>query len=137
MLNSSFMSRALLDRITFNSEQCGGGSGSQMSWVCSPKGCPRRKSCKTIPTSNRRISGPVSFMRLERGDSTDDEVWNFALAHDLVLVTKDEDFPSRVWISHAHPQCSNSRCRQSNESSQGERAWFKFKRSENQPRGAR
>jgi predicted nuclease of predicted toxin-antitoxin system len=36
-------------------------------------------------------------------DSTDDEVWNFALAHDLILVTKDEDFPSRVWIDRASP----------------------------------
>ena len=34
-------------------------------------------------------------------DSTDEEVWNFALAHDLILVTKDEDFPSRVWIDRA------------------------------------
>jgi predicted nuclease of predicted toxin-antitoxin system len=36
-------------------------------------------------------------------DSTDDEIWNFAIAHDLILVTKHEDFPSHVWIDRASP----------------------------------
>jgi predicted nuclease of predicted toxin-antitoxin system len=34
-------------------------------------------------------------------DSTDEQIWKFALAHSLILVTKDEDFPSRVWIDEA------------------------------------
>jgi predicted nuclease of predicted toxin-antitoxin system len=28
-------------------------------------------------------------------DATDEEIWKFAIAHDLILVTKEEDFPVR------------------------------------------
>lgn len=28
-------------------------------------------------------------------DATDEEIWKFAIAHDLILVTKDEDFTVR------------------------------------------
>ena len=33
--------------------------------------------------------------------SSDEEIWKFALDNDLILVTKDEDFSSRVWIDQA------------------------------------
>jgi predicted nuclease of predicted toxin-antitoxin system len=36
-------------------------------------------------------------------DSTDEEIWKFALAHALILVTKDGDFQSRFWLDEASP----------------------------------
>jgi predicted nuclease of predicted toxin-antitoxin system len=33
----------------------------------------------------------------------DDAIWQYALEHGAVIVTKDEDFPSRAWASREAP----------------------------------
>ena len=40
---------------------------------------------------------------ITRGDATDGELWNYAVDHDAVLVTKDEDFPAMMLITRPAP----------------------------------
>jgi predicted nuclease of predicted toxin-antitoxin system len=35
--------------------------------------------------------------------AADDAIWQYALDHGAVIVTKDEDFPSRAWASRTAP----------------------------------
>lgn len=43
----------------------------------------------------------VHVFDIEFHRSRDEEIWKFALDNDFILVTKDEDFSSRVWIDRA------------------------------------
>lgn len=35
--------------------------------------------------------------------ASDSEIWGYALAHDAVLITKDEDSPDQVLVRHPAP----------------------------------
>lgn len=37
------------------------------------------------------------------GDASDSDLWRYAIAHDAVLVTKDEDFPSMMPLGGSSP----------------------------------
>jgi predicted nuclease of predicted toxin-antitoxin system len=37
------------------------------------------------------------------GEASDRDLWRYALEHDLVLVTKDEDFPAMVLLDDSSP----------------------------------
>ncbi len=36
--------------------------------------------------------------------ASDSEIWNFAISRDLVIITKDEDFPRRTILSKTNPR---------------------------------
>ncbi|UFU06613.1 DUF5615 family PIN-like protein [Ruania halotolerans] len=38
-----------------------------------------------------------------RGDATDHELWAYALGHDAILITKDDDFSTMAFLSDRAP----------------------------------
>lgn len=50
------------------------------------------------------LSLPVIHATTLGRQATDSQVWEYARAHDLVIVTKDADFSHRVLVSHPPPR---------------------------------
>jgi predicted nuclease of predicted toxin-antitoxin system len=68
----------------------------EVSRGCAASSC----SCPLVGNKGHRAEH-VTHVGLR--DASDQEVWEYALDHSAVLITKDEDFPSRVWADQKSP----------------------------------
>lgn len=61
-------------------------------------------SRRLIPRISETFPDSSHVGLLGLGDATDDEVWRYALDHDFIIVSKDEDFHQMALVSGPPPK---------------------------------